>query len=126
VAVLSVVGLLGLLLSAVGLYGVVAYGVREREREIGIRLALGARPRDVRRLVLRQGFTIVAIGVAVGGVGAIASAQVVRRLMFGISPLDAPTLASVVAILLAAALAALSLPALWASRLEPAQTLRGD
>jgi ABC-type antimicrobial peptide transport system permease subunit len=124
--VLSVVGLLGLLLSAVGLYGVVAYGVRDRAREIGIRLALGARPLDVRRLVFRQGFTIVAIGLTVGGVGAIASAQIVRRLMFGIGPFDAPTLASVCAILLAAAFGALYLPARWASRLEPAQTLRGE
>lgn len=124
--VLSVVGLLGLLLSAVGLYGVVAYGVRERAREIGIRLALGARPIDVRRMVLRQGFTIVAIGLAVGGVGAIASAQVVRRLLFGISAFDPPTLATVYAILLVAAFGALYLPARWASRLEPAQTLRGE
>ena len=124
--VLSLVGLLGLLLSAVGLYGVVAYGVRERAREIGLRLALGARPTDVRRLVLRQGFTIVAVGVTVGAVGAIASAQVVRRLLFGISPFDPPTLATVCAILLVAAFGALYLPARWASRLEPAQTLRGE
>jgi predicted permease len=124
--VLSVVGLLGLLLSAVGLYGVVAYGVRERAREIGIRLALGARPIDVRRLVLRQGFTIVAMGLTVGSVGAIASAQVVRGLLFGISPFDPPTLATVCAILLVAAFGALYLPARWASRLEPAQTLRGE
>ena len=124
--VLSVVGLLGLLLSAVGLYGVVAYGVRERAREIGIRLALGARPVDVRRLVLRQGFTIVAIGLTVGGVGAIASVQVVRRFLFGISPFDPPTLATVCAILLVAAFGALYLPARWASRLEPARTLRAE
>ncbi len=124
--VLSLVALLGLLLSAVGLYGVVAYGVRDRAREIGIRLALGARPSDVRRLVLRQGFTIVAIGLAVGGVGAVASAQVVRRLLVGTSPLDPLTLATVCAILLVAALGALYLPARWASRLEPAQTLRGE
>jgi putative ABC transport system permease protein len=124
--VLSVVGLLGLLLSTVGLYGVVAYGVRERSREIGIRLALGARPIDVRRLVLRQGFTIVAIGLTLGGVGAIASAQVVRGLLFGISPFDPPTLATVCAILLVAAFGALYLPARWASRLEPAQTLRSE
>jgi ABC-type antimicrobial peptide transport system permease subunit len=118
--------LLGLLLSAVGLYGVVAYGVRERAREIGIRLALGARPIDVRRLVLRQGFIIVAIGLTAGGVAALASAQVVRRLVFGIGPVDPPTLATVYAILMGAAFGALYLPARWASRLEPARTLRGD
>ena len=124
--VLSVVGLLGLVLSAVGLYGVVAYGVRERAREIGIRLAVGARPIDVRRLILRQGFSIVVIGLAVGGVGAIASAQAVRRFLFGVSPFDAPTLATVCAVLLVTACGALYLPARWASRLEPAQTLRGE
>jgi predicted permease len=124
--ILSAVGLLGLLLSVVGLYGVVAYGIRERAREIGIRLALGARPTDVRRMVLRQGFTIVAIGLSVGGVGAIASAQALRRLLFGISPFDPPTLAAVCAILLVAAFGALYLPARWASRLEPAQTLRDE
>jgi predicted permease len=124
--VLSVVGLLGLLLSAVGLYGVVAYGVRERAREIGIRLALGARPADVRRLVLRQGFTIVAIGLAVGGAGAIASTQMARRFLFGIGPVDPPMLAVVCAILLIAAFGALYVPARWASRLEPARTLRGE
>jgi putative ABC transport system permease protein len=97
-----------------------------RPREIGIRLALGARPRDVRRLVLRQGFTIVAIGVTVGAVGAIASAQVVRRLLVWISPFDPPTLATVCAILMVVAFGALYLPAQWASRLEPAQTLRGE
>lgn len=124
--VLSVVGLLGLLLSAVGLYGVVAYGVRERAREIGIRLALGARPADVRRLVLRQGFTIVAIGLAAGGAGAIASAQMARRFLFGIGPVDPPMLAVVCVILLIAAFGALYVPARWASRLEPAHTLRGE
>jgi predicted permease len=124
--VLSVVALLGLLLSTVGLYGVVAYGVRERAREIGIRLALGARQVDVRRLVLRQGFSIVAAGLAVGGAGAIASGQVIRRLLFGMSPFDPTTLATVCAILLVAAFGALYVPARWASSLEPAQTLRSE
>ncbi len=124
--VLSVVGLLGLLLSTVGLYGVVAYGVRERAREIGIRLALGARPADVRRLVLRQGFSIVAIGLAVGGAGAVASAQMARRFLFGIGPVDPPMLAVVCVILVIAAFGALYVPARWASRLEPARTLRGE
>jgi predicted permease len=124
--IVSVVGFLGLLLSAVGLYGVVAYGVRERTRELGIRLALGARPADLRRLVLRQGFTIVGIGLAAGTVGTIGTAQVVRRALFGISPPDPATFAVVCAVLLAAAFAALYLPARWASRVEPAQTLRGE
>lgn len=124
--ILSLVGLLGLLLSAVGLYGVVAYGVRERAREIGIRLALGARPADVKRLVLRRGFTIVGIGLAIGAVGTVGLAQVVRSRLFGVGPADPATLAAVGAVLIATSLAALYLPARWASRLEPAHTLRSE
>jgi putative ABC transport system permease protein len=124
--ILSVVGLFGLLLSAVGLYGVVAYGVRERAQEIGIRLALGARPADVRRLVAGEGFTIVAIGAIAGVAAAVACTQVVRRFLFGIVPFDPPTLVSVCAILLVAAFAALYVPARCASHLGPAQMFRGD
>jgi predicted permease len=122
----GLVGLLGLLLSAVGLYGVVAYGVRERARELGIRLALGARPADVRRLVLRQGFTIVGIGLAIGALAAVALAQVVRRTLFGVGSADPTTLLAVCGVLMAAGFVALYLPARWASRLEPAQTLRSE
>ena len=111
----GLVGLLGLLLSAVGLYGVVAYGVRERARELGIRLALGARPADVRRLVLRQGFTIVGIGLAIGAVATVAIAQVLRRTLFGVGSADPTTLAAVCGVLMAAGFAALYLPARWAS-----------
>jgi putative ABC transport system permease protein len=125
-AVLSFVGLLAVLLSAVGLYGVVAYGVRQRAHELGIRLALGARPADVKRLVLRQGFAMVGIGSAIGIGGAIAVAQVVRSALFGVEGLDAPALAVVCAVLSAAAFAALYLPARWASNIEPAQTLRSE
>jgi ABC-type antimicrobial peptide transport system permease subunit len=119
-------GLLGLLLSAVGLCGVVAYGVRERARELGIRLALGARPADVRRLVLRQGFTIIGVGLAFGAAATAALTQVMRSSLFGVDPLDPPTLATVCAVLTAVGFAALYLPARWASRIEPAQTLRAE
>lgn len=122
---LALVGLLGLLLSAVGLYGVVAYGVRGRTREIGIRLALGARPADVRRRVLRQGLGIVGLGGAGIG-GTVTLAQVVRRTFFGLGPTDPATLATVCAVLLAAGCAALYLPARWASGLAPAETLRSE
>ncbi len=125
-AVLSLVGVLGLLLSAVGLYGVVAYGVRERARELGIRLALGARPADVKRLVLAQGLTIVGIGLAIGALATLALAQVVRSRLFGAGPADPLTLGVVCAVLILTSLAALYLPARWASRLEPAHTLRCD
>ena len=124
--VLTLVAALGLLLSAVGLYGVVAYGVRERARELGIRLALGARPVDVRRLVLRQGFTIVGIGLAIGVVGTAAIAQVLRNRLFGAGVMDPTMLLAVGVVLLATSFAALYLPARWGSALEPAQTLRSE
>jgi putative ABC transport system permease protein len=125
-AALTVVGLLGLLLSAVGLYGVVAYGVRERTRELGIRLALGARPADVRRLVLRQGFTIMGVGLAIGTAATLAFAQFVRSTLFGVRTIDPLTLAVVYGVLVTTALAALYVPARWASAVEPAQTLRSE
>ena len=125
-AVLAIVGVLGLVLSAVGLYGVVAFSVRTRARELGIRLALGARPAHVRRLVLRQGLTIVTIGLAAGGAGAAAVTQVLRRTMFGVGSIDPAIAVLVCAVLTATGCAALYCPARWASRLEPARTLRSE
>ena len=122
----SFVGLLGLVLSVVGLYGVVAYGVRERAREIGIRLALGARPADVRRLVLRQGFTIALVGLAIGTLTAMVVTEILPRAVFGSAALDPMTLGVVSGVLLCAAFAALYVPARWASRVEPAFTLRSE
>jgi putative ABC transport system permease protein len=120
------VGSLGLLLSVVGLYGVVAYGVRERARELGIRLALGARPADVRRMVLGQGFSIIGIGLVIGVSASVAVARVIRSALFGTGALDPPTLGVVCAVLIAAGFAALYLPARWASDLDPAHTLRSE
>ena len=125
-ATLTAIGLLGLLLSAVGLYGVIAYVVRSRARELGIRLALGAQPADVRRLVLAQGFRIVGIGLAIGFAATFALASVMRSLIPGFGALDPLTGAAVCAVLLSAGFAALYLPARWASSLDPAHTLRGE
>jgi hypothetical protein len=125
-ATLTAIGLLGLLLSAVGLYGVIAYVVRSRARELGIRLALGAQPADVRRLVLVQGFRIVAIGLAIGFTATFIIAAVMRSLIPRFGALDPLTGAAVCAVLLGAGFAALYLPARWASSLDPAHTLRAD
>jgi predicted permease len=122
----TVIGTLGLLLSTVGLYGVVAYSVRERARELGIRLALGARPVDVRRAVVRQGFAIVGIGLVVGLVFTAVLTQVIRSTLFGTRVLDPVTFAAVAGILIAAAWTALYFPARWASALDPARALRRD
>lgn len=123
---LVLTGLLGLLLTALGLYGVMAYGVRERAREMGIRLALGARPSDIRRMVLRQGLTITGIGLASGGAGILVVTRIVQRTLFGVDPLRASTLVEVSAVLTVTALVALYLPARWASGIAPAQTLRSE
>jgi predicted permease len=123
---LALIGLLGLLLSAVGLYGVVAYGVRERAREFGIRLAVGARPSDIRGLVLSQGFTTVSIGLALGVATTAAFAQLLRSSVFGINAVDPFLVAGVCAVLVMTGFAALYIPARWASGVEPAYTLRSE
>jgi putative ABC transport system permease protein len=125
-AMLTAIGLLGLLLSAVGLYGVSGYVVRSRAHELGIRLALGTQPADVRRLVLAQGFRIVGIGLAIGFAATFALASVMRSLISGFGALDPLTSAAVLAVLLSAGFAALYLPARRASSLDPAHTLRGE
>jgi serine/threonine protein kinase len=99
---------------------------RQARRHLGIRLALGARPTDIKRLVLRQGLAIVGTGLAVGIGGAVGVSLVARAALFGLGRLDAPVILIVSAILSATAVAALYLPARWASRVEPAHTLRGD
>jgi predicted permease len=125
-AVLTLIALLGLLLTAVGLFGVVMYRVRERTRELGIRLALGASPAGIRRLVLQQGFRIVGVGVVVGFAGTAVLGYLARSMVFGARPVDPATFAGLATLLGATASVALYLPARWASKLDPARTLRGD
>ena len=120
----SVFGALALTLAAVGLYGIVAHVVRQREREIGVRMALGATQAGVLRLVVRQGMLPVAAGVGVGLVGAWASARLLARLLYGVSPADAVTYVAVVGFLGVVALVAIVLPARRASVIQPTQALR--
>jgi predicted permease len=115
-----------LALSAVGIYGVVAYGVAQRTREIGIRMALGARPADVRRMLLAEGGKLAAVGVAAGLAGAFLLTRAMGSLLFGVGPRDPLTLASVPAILAAVALAATFIPARRASRVNPVTALRSE
>ena len=115
---------LALLLAAGGVYATLLYAVRRREREMGIRLALGAGRRDVIRLVLKRGLVLTATGVASGLAGAWASARVLESLVFGISPRDPVTLAAVSAIMIGVALAACLSPALRAGSTDPIETLR--
>ena len=111
-------------LSALGIYGVMAYAVSQRTREFGIRLALGAAPRAVLRLVFAQGFRLIAIGLTLGVVAAFALARAVRGLLFGVAATDALTFVAVTMLLAATALLACWIPARRAMRVDPAITLR--
>ena len=120
----SVFGAIALVLAAVGLYGVLAYLVSQSSREIGIRMALGARSRDVASGVLRRGSLLAALGVAIGLGLAWFLAGLVRQMLFGVEPQDPLTLSVAVAILMGVALLASYLPARRAARVQPAVTLR--
>jgi ABC-type antimicrobial peptide transport system permease subunit len=115
-----------LLLATVGIYSVLSYIVRGRSREIGIRLALGAQRADVLRLVIVEGMSPVLAGITAGTVAALASARVIRTLVFGVSASDPGTLAAVGATLALVALIASLVPAYRASRLDPVKTLRAE
>lgn len=119
-------GAIGLLLAATGLYGVLAYGVAQRMREFGVRLALGARAADVVRLVIRKGLILVAIGIAIGTAGGLAAGRLVSGFLFGLSPADPVTLIAVPLILLAVAGLASALPARRAAGADPMRALRAE
>src|SRR2546425_5820311 len=115
-----------LLLAAIGIYSVLSYIVRGRSREIGIRTALGARTSDVLRLVIVEGMSPALVGVAAGTIAALASAKVMRTLVFGVSASDPVTLAAVGATLALVALMASLVPAYRALRLDPVKVLRAE
>jgi predicted lysophospholipase L1 biosynthesis ABC-type transport system permease subunit len=115
-----------LLLAALGIGGVLAISVSRRTQEIGIRLALGAHRADVIRMVVRQGMVLVAIGVAVGLPCAIASARLLRSLLFETAPYDPVSFVSAILILCVVALLACAAPAFRASRVSPVNALRMD
>ena len=115
-----------LLLALVGIHGVLGYTVTERTREIGIRMALGARPGRVLRLVIGQGMVMAAIGIGVGTLAAWLLARFIASLLFGIEPTDPPTFAIVPVALALVALVASALPARRATKVEPVTALRGE
>jgi predicted permease len=121
---LGIFGLLALALASVGLYGILAYSVRSRQRELGVRMALGASRSDVLRFVLQQGMVLVGIGVGAGLAIALLVGRAFSRMLFGLSPADPVSLIGASAVLLLVAALACYLPALAASRMDPMQALR--
>ena len=121
---LSVFAALALILAAVGIYGVISYSVAQRTREVGIRMALGAQTTDVLKLVVRDGLKLVVIGVVVGLVGAFMLSRLLTTLLFGVTPTDAVTYATVALGLIGVALAACYIPARRAAKVDPLVALR--
>ena len=113
-----------LALASVGLYGVMAYSVSERSREIGIRIALGAQRRDVLKLVVAQGMTLTLIGIGIGLAAALALTRLMRSLLFEVSVTDPLTFAGLAALLSVVALLACYLPARRATKVDPMVSLK--
>jgi predicted permease len=123
---LGLFGLLALTLAVVGLYGVMSYSVSQRTREIGVRMALGARRSDVLRLILRQGLRLTLTGLGIGVACSLALTWVLRSVLYGISPTDPVSFLAGAMVLTMVALTASYVPARWATRVDPMQALRND
>ncbi|MGA9770729.1 MAG: ABC transporter permease [Blastocatellia bacterium] len=121
---LGLFGAMGMLLSVLGLYGVISYSVSQQTHEIGIRIALGAQRRDIFKLVIGHGFVLAIIGLALGLAGAFALSRLLTSLLFGVTPTDAATYTAVSLLILATALVACFVPARRATRVDPMVALR--
>jgi ABC-type antimicrobial peptide transport system permease subunit len=115
-----------LLLAAVGIYGVMSYLVSQRTREIGVRVALGARPLDIYRLIVGQGLKLLGLGVTLGLLGAIALSRLMTSLLFGVTAYDLPTFGAVSLLLSVVALAACFIPGRRAAKVDPMIALRAE
>ena len=125
-ALVTAFAALALLLAAIGLYGTIAYGVSQRTREIGVRIALGARTGDVSTLILADGVRLALVGLAIGLIGALGSVRLLRGLLFGISPTDPIVFVAIPVVLIPFAALASYLPARRAARVDPVIALRAE
>jgi predicted permease len=123
---LAIAGTMALVLGIVGIYGVIAYAVSQRSREIGIRSALGARPGELKEMFVRNALTLAGVGVVIGLSAAAGLTRLMKSLLFGISPLDPVTYAAVPIVLIAAAAMASYVPARRAAMVDPINTLRAE
>ena len=121
---LSLFATVGLALAVIGLYGLLAYAVTRRTREIGIRIAVGATRRSIHNLILREGMKLVGIGLGLGLAGALVATRLIQNQLFGLSPQDPATLAVIAAVLLLATAIACAIPAFRATRIDPMMALR--
>jgi ABC-type antimicrobial peptide transport system permease subunit len=121
---LAIFGGLALALASIGVYGVMAYSVSQRTRELGIRLALGATSREVRGMVLRQGLMLTGVGIAIGVAVAIGLSRLVADLLYDVSAMDPMTFTVIPAVLIVVAAVAIYIPARRASRVDPVVALR--
>jgi ABC-type antimicrobial peptide transport system permease subunit len=123
---LAIAGAMALILGVVGIYGVIAYAVTQRTREIGIRIALGAPPAGLQRMFVGQGLMLAAIGAAVGLAAAVGLTRLMKTLLFGVEALDPSTYATVAVVLIAAAAMASYVPARRATAVHPTEALRSE
>jgi putative ABC transport system permease protein len=123
---LGIFGGVALALASVGIYGIIAYSVTQRTREIGIRMALGANSGTVLGLVLRQGFVLAGIGLAIGIGGAVGATRYLKSMLYGLTPLDSMTFAYVIVLFAAISLFASYVPARRATKVDPLAALRDE
>ena len=124
--VAGVLGVIGLMLTAVGLHGVIAYSVSRRSSEIGVRMSLGARPVDILRMMMRQGVVLALLGLGIGVPAAAIATRFLTSFLVGLNPIDLVTYLGIASLLLATSLLACYLPARRAARIDPWAVLRSE